>query len=219
MSTNNPLYEQYFPQGGFHILDPLNPNTFSERSCPDREYDFTPTYPEIQPDGSIIRAVIPGFERGYGLDSSGPPNEWYSARGDRAENQSEADTPFYHLHLFDSPAQTMETLGDTHRNEMSKDPTHWASRDYNDSANPEDWGEMLGRNKRVRMALFVALCQWVQGRKDLGSLNKGYWKFRHKVDEMFKDNCTPCFRWLTSSQVRVVFNLFRARRENLRAGR
>ena len=109
MSTNNPLYEQYFPQGGFHILDPLNPNTFSERPCPDREYDFTPTYPEIQSDGSIIRAVIPGFEKGYGLDSSGPPTEWYSARGERAENQSEGDTPFYHLHLFDSPAQTMET--------------------------------------------------------------------------------------------------------------
>jgi hypothetical protein len=225
MSTKqpNPLYENFFPQGGFHILDPSDPDRFSEISHPDREFDFQPTYPEVLPDGSVVRAVLPGFERGYGLDSSGPPAEWYSNRGERAEDNSEKESPFYHLYQYDSPAMTMETLGDTHKAAMAKDPAHFAGRDYPDNPDPSTWGELQGlwlSCKVNRAKMFRTICGFIVDCPSLKVLNKGYWRFRSLVDNKYahKVSNPTLDRFLTSKQVKVIYKLFRARRENLRAG-
>lgn len=221
------LYEHVFPYGGFRIFDPTDPGRFEERSTLDREFDSNILCTECGtyglPDG-FTHCPHCGSRLGYGIDNAGPARQWYSNRGETEENKDEEANPFYHLHQYDGPANTMEALGDNHRNEQSKDPSHIFGREYLDNPDPESWGERgwsiyLAHVERAKM--FRTICDFVKDCNNQKTLNKAYWRFRGLVDKKYANKVENRLfsKFLTTPQIRVVFELFRSKRASLQKGR
>lgn len=197
-----------FPNGGFqirkegytapaewngHKLPSAELPGLSEVVGQDNEYD-RPTYrmnvymnPETGED--MFETVL---LRGYGTDSA-DPHCWNTNGG-----SNEGSDP-------------LPDEGDQWSN-----PDKTLMEAYNEKTSVALY---LSEGRYERAERFIRLVEWIRDQENIKKLNKGYWSFRKKVDQIYKarrNGGHPGLNGetagkLTSSQIRTIFALFRAK--------